>query len=112
MSSQSEFHVVNGGLKPDHKTIAEYRRWHKQSVKKVLKQCLRLCIKLDLIAGNTLFLDGSKIRASAGRAKTHDHRWYDKRLAEIDRRIEELIAESEKVDQEEPGEGSGASGAA
>ena len=50
-----------GGLKPDHKTIAEYRRRHKEALKKVLKQCVRLCIKLDLIAGNVLFVDGTKI---------------------------------------------------
>src|SRR3989304_4836853 len=38
-----------GGLKPDHKTIAEFRRQNKEALKGVLKQCVRLCIKLDLI---------------------------------------------------------------
>lgn len=46
-----------GGLKPDHKTIAEFRRKNKKAVKKVLRQCAKLCIELDLIAGNTLFID-------------------------------------------------------
>lgn len=54
-----------GGLKPDHKTIAEFRRKNKASLKDVLKACARLCIKLNLIAGNTLFVDGTKIRANA-----------------------------------------------
>jgi transposase len=49
-----------GGLKPDHKTIAEFRRKNKISIQKVLKQCARMCIKLDLIAGNVLFVDGTK----------------------------------------------------
>ena len=84
-----------GGLKPDHKTIAEYRRRHKGALKKVLKQCVRLCMELDLIAGNVLFVDGTKIRASAGRSKSHERGWYDKRLEEIDQRIEQLIRESE-----------------
>jgi transposase len=95
-----------GGLKPDHKTIAEYRRRHKGALKKVLKQCVRLCIKLDLIAGNVLFVDGTKIRASAGRSKSHERGWYDKRLQEVDQRIEQLIAESEKLDQAEASQGS------
>ena len=95
-----------GGLKPDHKTIAEYRRRHKGALKKVLKQCVRLCIKLDLIAGNVLFVDGTKIRASAGRWKSHEREWYDKRLQEVDQRIEQLIAESEKLDQAEASQGS------
>jgi transposase len=95
-----------GGLKPDHKTIAEYRRRHKGALKQVLKQCVRLCIELDLIAGNVLFVDGTKIRASAGRSKSHERGWYDKRLKEIDHRIEQLITESEKIDQAQAGEGS------
>ena len=49
-----------GGLKPDHKTSAEFRRQHKEALKKVLKQCVRMCIELDLIAGNVLFVDGTK----------------------------------------------------
>src|ERR1035441_3618157 len=55
-----------GGLKPDHKTIARFRRDHREALKGVLKQCVRLCLKLGLIEGNTLFVDGTKIRANAG----------------------------------------------
>jgi hypothetical protein len=100
------FMWLMGGLKPDHKTIAEYRRRHKEALKKVLKQCVRLCIKLDLIAGNVLFVDGTKIRANAGRANSHGREWYEKRLKEIDRRIEELIEEIEKTDEQEADLGS------
>ena len=50
---------LTGGLKPDHKTIAEFRRRNKSALKKVLKQCARLCIDIGLIEGNTLFVDGS-----------------------------------------------------
>jgi hypothetical protein len=90
-----------GGLKPDHKTIAEFRRSNKQALQKILKQCARLCIKLDLIAGNVLFVDGTKIRANAGRGKTHAKAWYEKHLAEIDQRIEHLLNECEAIDQQE-----------
>ena len=54
-----------GGLQPDHKTIAEFRRMNKSALSKVLRQCARFCIELDLIEGNTLFVDGSKIRGNA-----------------------------------------------
>lgn len=95
------FMWLMGGLKPDHKTIAEYRRRHKEAIKQVLKQCVRLCIKLDLIAGNVLFVDGTKIRANAGRGKSHGRDWYEKRLKELDERVEKLIEESEKIDGEQ-----------
>jgi transposase len=100
------FMWLMGGLKPDHKTIAEFRRKNKGALKKVLSQCVRVCIDLDLIAGNVLFLDGTKIRANAGRGRSHDQAHYEELLAELDRRIEELVEESERVDEQEEGLGS------
>ena len=72
---------LTGGLKPDHKTIAEFRKNNKVSLRKVLKQCARICVKLDLIEGNTLFVDGTKIRANASiknswtKERCNRHRW-------------------------------------
>jgi transposase len=95
-----------GGLKPDHKTIAEFRRKHKKALKRVLKQCARVCIKLDLIAGNVLFVDGTRIRANASRSKSHDRTYYEQLLSGIDARIEQLLQECEGIDQQEEGQGS------
>ena len=92
-----------GGLHPDHKTIAEFRRNNKKALKKVLQQCARMCIKLDLIGGNVLFVDGTKIRANAGRRRSHDQAYYEKRLTDIGSRIEQLLAECEAADQSEEG---------
>jgi transposase len=97
---------LSGGLKPDHKTIAEFRRTHKKALAKVLKGCARLCIKLGLIEGNTLFIDGSKIRAHAGIAKSWNESRCQKRLGAIDQRIEEILAECETVDAQEAMAGS------
>jgi transposase len=95
-----------GGLKPDHKTIAEYRRKNKKALKKVLKQCAGLCIRLDLIGGNVLFTDGAKIRANAGRGKTHGRAYYEQQMSRIEERIDRILEECERADQEEEGEGS------
>jgi transposase len=59
-----------GGLKPDHKTIARFRSTHAEALRNVLRQCARVCLKLGLIEGNTLFVDGTKIRASASMKNT------------------------------------------
>jgi len=90
-----------GGLKPDHKTIAEFRRKYKNCIQQVLRQCARMCIKLDLIAGNVLFVDGTKIRANASASRTHEKGWYQRQLKEVDQRIEQLLQECECVDQKE-----------
>lgn len=90
-----------GGLKPDHKTIAEFRRKNKKAIQDVLKQCARMCIKLDLIGGNVLFVDGTKIRANASASRTHKKDWYEKQLESVDRRIEQLMQQCEAVDEQE-----------
>jgi transposase len=92
---------LTGGLKPDHKTIAEFRRKNKSSLAKVLKQCARLCIDLGLIEGNTLFVDGSKVRANASIANSWTKQRCIKRLEKIDNRIAEILSECEAMDQAE-----------
>ena len=97
---------LTGGLKPDHKTIAEFRCNNRTALSRVLRQCARLCLELDLVAGNTLFVDGSNIAANASLR----HHWSKsrcrKRLQKIDRRIEEILSECERVDSEEAEVGS------
>jgi transposase len=90
-----------GGLKPDHKTIAEFRKKNKSALQKVLKQCARLCIELELIEGNTLFVDGSKVRANASINSCWTKQKSLKRLERIDDRIAEILSECESVDQAE-----------
>ena len=92
---------LTGGLKPDHKTIAEFRRKNKASLRKVLKQCARLCIDLGLIEGNTLFVDGSKVRANAGINSSWTKQKCLKHLEKIDGRIAEILCECESVDHAE-----------
>lgn len=95
-----------GGLKPDHKTISEFRRQNKKILKLVLRQCARMCIRLGLIEGNVLFVDGTKIRANASRGRNYTKRYYIEQLAEIDKRIEELLRECDRIDEEEKEENS------
>jgi transposase len=95
-----------GDLKPDHKTIAEFRRKNTKALKKVLQLSARMCIKLNLIAGNVLFVDGTKIRANASASRTHDKAWYEEQLKKIDERINQLLQECEETDQQEKDLGS------
>ena len=93
-------------LKPDHKTIAEFRRKNKQALKKALTLCAKLCLNLGLIEGNVLFVDGTKLRANAGKANLHKEKWFREQLEEVDKRIRQLLDECEQVDQNESSCGS------
>jgi transposase len=90
-----------GGLQPDHKTIAEFRRRNKPALSMVLKQCARLCIALGLMEGNTLFADGSKFRANASIDNSWTEQKCHKRLKKIDDRIAAILSECEQLDQAE-----------
>ena len=95
-----------GVLKPDHKTIAEFRRGNKKALSKVLREVARLCLRLDLIEGNTLFVDGSRIRANASISNSWTKEKCQRRLKKIDKRIAEILEECENVDQREAACGS------
>ena len=89
------------GLKPDYRTIGRFRSEYKEAIKNVLKQSVKLCMKLDLIEGNTLVIDGSKFRANASINTT----WTDKKcedyLEKISKNIDRLVDEAERIDQQE-----------
>ena len=94
---------LTSGLKPDHKTIAEFRRKNKEALANVLKQCAKICIKLNLIEGNTLFLDGTKIRANASINKTWTRKKAQKALKHIDERISDILTQCDAIDEAEQG---------
>ncbi len=94
---------LTSGLMPDHKTIAEFRRKNKESLANVLKQCAKICIKLNLIEGNTLFLDGTKIRANASINNTWTKKKAKKALKHIDERISDILTQCDVIDEAEQG---------
>jgi transposase len=95
-----------GGLRPDHKTIANFRRQNKDALAQVLKQSARMCLKLGLIDGNILFVDGTKIRANASIKNTWNQKRIDEKLRKVDRKIEALLRECEQIDGQEEHEAS------
>ena len=93
--------MADGRLKPDHKTIARFRRDNAAALKNILRQCAQVCLRLGLIEGNTLFVDGTKIRANASMKHTWTADRCKKSMQEIDQRIETILKECEIVDQSE-----------
>ena len=90
-----------GELKPDYFTISRFRSDHKEAIKKVFKQCVQMCIKLDLIEGNIFFTDGSKFRANASINNTRTKEGYQQYIKKIEEQIEQVINESELIDIKE-----------
>ena len=90
-----------GGLKPDYRSIARFRKNNLGVLREVLKYCARLCLKLDLIKGNVLFVDGTKMRGNSGISQQITRDGGKKLLKKLDRRINQLLKECEAVDEAE-----------
>ena len=94
------------GLKPDYRTIARFRVENRAALKQILQQCARMCVKLELVEGNTLFTDGTKIKANASYDQSWSQddcrRWEEK----VAQNIERILAECEKTDEQEEPSGS------
>lgn len=78
-----------GRLAPDHKTIAEFRRHNTQALVGACAAFVQFARAQRLIAGQTVAIDGSKIRAVASRKAILSH----KQLQEQSQRNAQLIAQ-------------------
>ena len=56
-----------GGLAPDHKTIAEFRKNNKKAIEEAHKEFIRICNELKLLGKEVVAVDGTKIRANNSR---------------------------------------------
>jgi transposase len=91
-------------LRPDHKTIAEFRRKHPRELKRVGREFVLLCGKLDLFSAELVFVDGSKIRAVNSKDRNFTKGKLKALLARIDAQIEGYLAEVEEQDRAEAGQ--------
>lgn len=94
---------LSGGLKPAFKTIANFRKNNKEALKQVLVQCARIAMKLDLIEGNTLFTDGTKIRANAGNSQSKTKENWLNYKKDVEENIDRLLEESNSIDEADTG---------
>lgn len=92
------------GLKPDYRTVARFRAKNKEAIKEVLKQCVRMCISMNLIEGNTLFIDGSKVRANASINSSWNEKRCEKFINKVETKINQLMETCEQEDKQEEGQ--------
>jgi len=88
---------LGGGLKPDHATIARFRKEHGAWFRQVYQATVRLCTEAGLVLLRVVATDGSRIPARASRRSLYDA----KRLAKEMQAIDRIVAEAEATDQAE-----------
>ena len=97
---------LTGGLAPDYRTMARFRKDNAEAIRKVLRQIVRLCVKWDMIEGNALFIDSTAMEANASIRKTFTPENCRERLAKLDAHIDKLLKETDHLDKEQDQQGS------
>ena len=100
-------------LRPDHKTIANFRKNNLQPLRHVCRTFTLLCKKLDLFSAELVAIDGSTCRAVNAKERTFTQAKLTRRIVQIDEHIAAYLKELDRGDaEEERGTGGGANAAA
>src|SRR5512132_501806 len=91
------------GLRPDFKTIADFRKDNRHAFKPVFRQFVLLCRKLDLFGRELLAVDGTRLKAvnSTDRNFSRDKLVTMSRSA--DERLADYLSRLDRTDVEEDG---------
>ena len=98
------FRVIAGEEHPDHSRINEFRRVHLEALSGLFVQVLRLCQKAGLVKLGKVALDGTKMKANASKHKAMSYQRMGEEEKRLRGRVNELLAEAEKVDAMEDAE--------
>lgn len=88
------------GLRPDHKTISEFRRHHKSAFRQVLRQFNLLCRELKLFGAELVALDGSVFKAVNSREHNFTLEKLSNLIRLVDTGIDRYLKELELADSQ------------
>ncbi len=97
-----ELFYLLGKLRPDFRTIADFRKDNAKALKNVFRAFVKLCMKLGLYQKELLAVDGSKFRAVNSKDNCYNAEILQKKLERIDAHIAEYLKQMDKNDASEP----------
>ena len=91
-------------LRPDFKTIADFRRDNAQGIKKVCREFTLWCKRLELFGGELVAIDGSKFGAVNNPKRNFSEKKLRRMIHEIDGKIDQYLKDLDGRDQKEGGQ--------
>jgi transposase len=88
-------------LRPDFKTIADFRKGNTKALKKIFQEFFVICKKLELFGGELLAVDGSKFRASNSKKKNFSAAKLKNLIQKTDERIDQYLKQLDEGDTED-----------
>ena len=95
------FRVIAANQRPDHDSIAAFRKRHLKTLTGLFLQVLKLCREAKLLRLGHVALDGSKVRANASKHKAMSYGRMKEKADELELKVKELLDLAERVDAEE-----------
>ena len=97
----TELMWLTGNLAPDFKTIADFRKDNLTALKKLFKEFLKLCRKLELLSFKTVAIDGTKMRGQNSLNEIYRIEPMDQVENEIQEKINSYLKELDELDETE-----------
>jgi len=88
-------------LRPDFKTIADFRKNNTEALKKVCREFTAFCRSLGLYGGQLVAVDSSRFKAVNAKDRNYNEKKLQGQIARIDRKIEEYFRQLDENDQKE-----------
>ena len=88
-------------LRPDFKTIADFRRQNGSGIKQVCRDFILLCRKLELFGGELVAIDSTKIKAQNAKGRNYSAARVRLLLKEAEKKVSSYLQELDRVDAEE-----------
>ena len=95
-------------LKPDFKTIADFRRDNRAAFRAVFRQFVLLCRRLDLYGRELLAVDGTRIKAVNNKDRNFTRSSLREFIRGADERLEDYLKRLDEGDVEDGATGGGA----
>ena len=99
-SSDYELVWLTGRLMPDFKTIADFRKDNGEAIRKVCREFVVLCRRLELFSEASVAIDGSKFKAVNTRDRNFTQAKMQRRLAQIDESIARYLSQLDSADRQ------------
>jgi transposase len=92
---------LTGKLAPDFKTVADFRREHGPAIQATCRRFVLLCRTMGLIAGGTVAVDGSRLRAVNARDRNYTPVTIRRRMEQVDASIQRYLGMLDTADRQE-----------
>lgn len=96
-----ELHWLIGKLAPNYHSIADFRKVNSGALRNLFKLFVTFLKNVELIGGNTIAIDGTKVRAHNSKKNNFNPKKINRHLEYIHQKTEEYFEQLEKNDTQE-----------